>query len=810
MLNKNSVTRELLVCVLLALALVAAVFPDVVFKGASLRMTDQLVAAYYGGKELRPVYPIPEHSEWWGAYNDTGGAIFQSEPMVEFMRRTIATNDSPYWNPYAAGGAMGPESLVDLKFSVPTIVSALTGGTSLGYNISTLTFFALGSFFLLLTMVRVFEVSRISAVGATVFFLLNGYAIANSGSNIAQSYPFIPICLYAVLMHAKAPSALRFIALCLSFALVLTCTFMPTTIVSIIGIYVVALAYLSSRIAAREVSYRTALSIVAVQAFAGVMAFALLAFIYFPVLENLESTGLLKNYVARVYFPAVFPAGILALFSPSLFFESYNARETQTSLQGVYLNTVYHLGLVAFAMAGCALSRSKTRFRIAAAVCGLSVLFFLGNIYGIPILRPIVESLPIVGSIGNQYWWMSVVLPLTIMIGLGLDNVRLGRARVMPALLLLAVAIAAAIYLNDVYGLHEPREEFKKSALLWTGVLLAAIAVALVCARFVKNRLVLGVLAALFVATMFGELIASSKMVRYERSDYFEEPGEIIGILRKNAGLYRTANFSTTGLYPDLGSAFGIQEISSTNEGNLPYFRDYFYATFDMDPSQQFGYNRRVGRGPFPSLFSVQDAPEKTKIDWQAVDLLGIKYIITPSAYVNYRRVFTEHGLKVLHAGPVSTIYENPSVMPRAFVVPADSVDQKDEPRLLKDFRTVAVPVEIKEYRNAEVVLAGKSAGSGVVVLTDNWHGNWRATVNGVEAPVLRVDGLFRGVKVPAGDFRIEMTYRPKTLSLALYSSAIGCLLLLLLFIFRRRVDRFFSMRSAPVATHDGMRGVSE
>lgn len=797
---KKWAARQYLVCAAIALALVVAVFPDVIFEGASLRMTDHMAAEYYGGKELRPFYPVPEHVKWWGAYNDTGGAVFQSEPMVEFMHRVIKTGDSPYWNPYAAGGALGPESLVDMKFSVPTIVTALTGGSSLSYNVSALIYFVLGIYFLILTMIRVFELSKTAAIGAAVFFILNGYVVANLGSNVAQSYPFIPICLYAVLMHAKTPGAMRFIGVCLSFALALSCTFAPTTIVSILGVYIVALAYLANRVAAREIAVRGALSILGMQAVAGVFAFCMLAFIYLPVIESLETTALLKNYVARTYYPASFPAGVLALFSPSLFFDSYNLREPASLGPKLYWNTVYHFGLVAFAVAACAVSRQKGRFRVLAVICSAAVLFFLANIYGARIIRPVVESIPIIGSIGNQYWWMSVVVPMIVLVGLGLDNIRSGNSRVLPALAVFGVAIGGAIYLSRVYGLREPNLAFKEAVFLWTGILLVAIVLGLVCARFVKARWVLKALAVVFVAAMFVELLASSKMIRYERNDFFKDPTDVIKFVKNSAGNYRTANFGTSALYPDLGSAFGIQEVSSTNEGNLPYFRDYFYATFAMDPSQQFGYNTAMKRGPFPSLYSIQDAPDKTKIDWAALDLLGVKYIITPSSFLNYRKAFLEHGLRLAFETPGSFVYENPTVMARAFFVPRVEPAQEEALTLRDDYRSSATPLEIVRYRNAEVVLAGNAAEPGLVVFTDNWHPNWSATVNGKPAQVLRVNGLFRGIQVPAGDFRVELKYRPKTLTLALSLSLASLALLVLIFACRRRIDRFVRDLGLPIA----------
>jgi len=797
---KKWAARQYLVCAAIALALVVAVFPDVIFEGASLRMTDHMAAEYYGGKELRPFYPVPEHVKWWGAYNDTGGAAFQSEPMIEFMRRVMKTGDSPYWNPYAAGGAMGPESLVDMKFSVPTIVTALTGGSSLSYNVSALIYFVLGVYFLILTMTRVFELSKTAAIGAAVFFLLNGYAVANLGSNVAQSYPFIPTCLYAVLMHAKTPSALRFVWVCLSFALALSCTFAPTTIVSIIGVYVVALAYLAHRAASGEISVKAVLSILALQAVAGGFAVSILAFLYLPVLENLESTALLKNYLIRIYYPVVFPGGLAGLFSPSLFFESYNLREPASLGPKYFPNTVYHFGLVAFAAAACAVSRRNDRFRVVALVCSAAVLFFLANIYGARVIRPIVASIPIIGSIGNQYWWMSVVMPMVALVGLGLDNIRSGSTRILPALAVLGIAIAGAIFLWQTYGLREPNLDFKQSALMWTGILLVALVSGLVCARFVRVGWVLKALAAVFVVVMFVELLMSSKMIRYERSDFFKKPTDVIAFVKKNVGNYRTANFGTSALYPDLGSAFGIQEVSSTNEGNLPYFRDYFYDTFDMEPSQQFGFNYTLNRGPFPSLYSIQDEPEKTKIDWAALDLLGVKYIITPSSYLNYRKAFLEHGLSLAFETPGSFVYENPTVMARAFFVPRVEPAQDEALTLRDDYRSSATPIEIVRYRNAEVVLASNAAEPGLVVFTDNWHPNWSATVNGKPAQVLRVNGLFRGIQVPAGDFRVELKYRPKTLTLALSLSFASLALLVLIFACRRRIDRFVRDLGLPIA----------
>ena len=46
------------------------------------------------------------------------------------------------------------------------------------------------------------------------------------------------------------------------------------------------------------------------------------------------------------------------------------------------------------------------------------------------------------------------------------------------------------------------------------------------------------------------------------------------------------------------------------------------------------------------------------------------------------------------------------------------------------------------------------------VVTTTYWDG-WRATVDGEEVPVYRVNGSFMGVPIPAGAHRVRLEYRP-------------------------------------------------
>ncbi|MGH2407930.1 MAG: hypothetical protein ACRDF7_07635 [Candidatus Limnocylindrales bacterium] len=49
----------------------------------------------------------------------------------------------------------------------------------------------------------------------------------------------------------------------------------------------------------------------------------------------------------------------------------------------------------------------------------------------------------------------------------------------------------------------------------------------------------------------------------------------------------------------------------------------------------------------------------------------------------------------------------------------------------------------------------------GVLILTDTWAPGWVAEVDGVRAPILRVDEAFRGVLVGSGPHHVAFTYAP-------------------------------------------------
>lgn len=151
-------------------------------------------------------------------------------------------------------------------------------------------------------------------------------------------------------------------------------------------------------------------------------------------------------------------------------------------------------------------------------------------------------------------------------------------------------------------------------------------------------------------------------------------------------------------------------------------------------------------------------------------------------------------------------IYENPAALPRLFL--ADRLETVENWRNALDalanhdqIQRVAVvekgsPVEPFKASSTEdsrlpgriehlqispnrVDVALEALTDGIAVLTDTYFPGWTVRVDGQERPLLRVNGVFRGVQVTAGRHHIIFEYRPTYWSLSLAMAAAGLAILL-------------------------------
>lgn len=159
------------------------------------------------------------------------------------------------------------------------------------------------------------------------------------------------------------------------------------------------------------------------------------------------------------------------------------------------------------------------------------------------------------------------------------------------------------------------------------------------------------------------------------------------------------------------------------------------------------------------------------------LDMLNVKYITTQQKLPlsGYTEVFNKDGHRV---------YRNDDVLPKAFFV--DSVRTVSSPQkavnLMKpsaDFNpaqtaivetgeSISIPPDssagasVTSYDAKTIELQTSSSRDGFLVLSEIYYpAGWKATIDGSSAKIYKTNFVLRGLKVPAGDHTITMTFEP-------------------------------------------------
>ena len=105
------------------------------------------------------------------------------------------------------------------------------------------------------------------------------------------------------------------------------------------------------------------------------------------------------------------------------------------------------------------------------------------------------------------------------------------------------------------------------------------------------------------------------------------------------------------------------------------------------------------------------------------------------------------------------------------------------------DRRALSGSARLVSYEPERVVARASAQSPGLLVLTDVHYPGWKATVDGREVPIERVDYLLRGVPIPAGTHEVEFRYEPASFRAGWIISAVSTLavLIALLVGWRRR-----------------------
>jgi len=275
-----------------------------------------------------------------------------------------------------------------------------------------------------------------------------------------------------------------------------------------------------------------------------------------------------------------------------------------------------------------------------------------------------------------------------------------------------------------------------------------------------------------------------------ETPEYLQ-PDAISAFFKSDTSLYR---FYPAGqLFGELRwSAQGIQSVGGYHAAKPRFYQDFIEAT------------------------GLQHATEDDFPAHHILDMLNAKYVLT-FATLPIEEWIVQQQFQVNAGGgqQVLSIYENPTVLPRAYLVGEFEVqtepvaalmrlragpEQGFDPhrRAMLNEKPDLVPqpdstasVQIQQYDYHHIQIATKSIAPQMLVLSDNYYpepAGWQAYIDNQPVKTYRANYCFRAVSVPAGQHQVEFRFHSRAFTRGLWISLVALVAgIALLFVERRK-----------------------
>jgi hypothetical protein len=271
--------------------------------------------------------------------------------------------------------------------------------------------------------------------------------------------------------------------------------------------------------------------------------------------------------------------------------------------------------------------------------------------------------------------------------------------------------------------------------------------------------------------------------------EYFA-PDEAVAFLKQDTSLYRVLPWHYERSDDGILAYNGIQSVAGQMPNPLQVYQDF------------------VGAGS-----SVFFRPDRF-LNPNYMNLANIKYVIsvplpidvsrydqqTRQTIEQIRSFFSQPQFAPVFAGQKYAIYENTTALPRAFLSPGFRVvSNKEEllstlsrpdfdpartvllykdPGFVPGPDTVAGTAQVTKYDCDEVKVKVGLTAPALLVLSEDYHPDWKAYDNGKPVPVLRAFHTFRAVALEPGQHEVVFRYESRWYNLGSYLSGAALLFL--------------------------------
>lgn len=767
---------------------------------------------------------IFDHLVWYGWVLYAGDAWMQYYPAKAYTYLHMKQGHLPLWTPNLAFGyPFFAEAQAGMLY--PLHLALLAFSTSTAYSLSVILRYILSGLFMFLYIRHITRNVWASAVGSLAF-AFSGYMIAQViHENVENALIWLPLIL--LLLDKWLVTANR--RALIGAGLFMGVSFLAGYFyISLLMLTMTTCYYLYFRLLRHKDERGTWNLAFLSRVSGGLMAFGLLAVgmacvqllpNYELAQESTRAGGLDYNTSTQVSFP---PFNLITFFFPKFFGHPSDSSLYWGLWKGNFIDLVVYIGILPFLLMLAALFIRRDRYTL---FFGLVFVSAIGLALGqFSPLWYIWNHLPVFSMMRNPARFLSLIVASgAILAGLGLDallrsaasdparRARYRRVVFTGAIAILALSLTGGMLITlfrssiiragqwfiDAFVVNQSTHQQSRAYYygLLEGEFKSLETVTQIDHPFLYPSILLlcvsAAIALWLAARPRAPGIAGPIVVFITSLDLFWFADGYNFTLPPHAYDQKPAYFKPMEQDHDM-FRYSAAPVAVSLRNYDPLLFDQMWIQV-KSPLQLHRHTALV-EALRPMMSDLADASALHPL----INLLNIKYIVTGDSLRGaWAALRLDEGVKV---------YENKTVMPRAFMVPqarvlptpqdvltamtdpdfrpAEAVLLEDPPALslTSSASTDTSVVQIRQYDPGYIAIDITTDG-GFLVLTDTWYPGWKAYADGSERAILRADYLFRAIPVEPGRHRVEFRYEPFTFKAGALISALtllaGCILLL-------------------------------
>lgn len=282
------------------------------------------------------------------------------------------------------------------------------------------------------------------------------------------------------------------------------------------------------------------------------------------------------------------------------------------------------------------------------------------------------------------------------------------------------------------------------------------------------------------------------------------------------------------------GEYYKKDEIVSQIQKDMDLFRVFPISYGENDFLNLYGIQTISGIHPSPfyeyQIFinnsgSVMFNPQTLFDKQNRLRLLNVKYLITPkipqdtagyplstqNAIIFYQNLFRNMGFEPFFYGKDYMLHISTNFLPRFFVVESfinveninealNIIDREDfnprkyaivensEVNLQRVDNNLEYRIDSIIYTPNKVSLTVQTNKESILLMLDQYYKGWKVNVNGKCSKLLKVDGIFRGVKIEKGTNKVIFFFSSNLQFVSLLISILGVIIVFLIFYFEQKI----------------------